>query len=67
MQKKRHASFRVIATSQMQIDGARQTFPCFDEPSFKATFTISLLSEPDRGYFSLSNTPDVAWEVSFDN
>ena len=61
-----NSSFRVIATSQMQTDGARQTFPCFDEPSFKAKFTISLLSDTSLGYFGLSNMPDVAWEVSFE-
>jgi len=46
---------RVIATSQMETTGARQTFPCFDEPAFKAVFNI-ILRSPD-GYIAVSNMP----------
>lgn len=34
---------------------ARTAFPCFDEPSFRATFTITLIN--DRRYIALSNMP----------
>jgi len=48
----------------MQTDGARQTFPCFDEPSFKAQFVIKLLSRVDLGYItSLSSMPEAEKQV----
>ena len=54
---------RVIATSQMQKYGARQTFPCFDEPAFKAVFNIKLLCRSDLNYSAISNMPVVEWQV----
>ena len=50
-----------IATSKFQPTYARKAFPCFDEPSFKSTFT-TVLVRPSQGYIALSNMP-VANEV----
>lgn len=45
-----------IATSKFQPTYARRAFPCFDEPSFKSTFTVTLVRPSDR-YIALSNMP----------
>lgn len=45
-----------IATSKFQPTFARQAFPCFDEPSFKSTFAVTLV-RPTDGYIALSNMP----------
>ena len=47
----------------METDGARQTFPCFDEPIFKATFVITLVYRGDQGYSAVSNMPPTLEEV----
>ena len=39
----------------MQATFARETFPCFDEPEYKATFDVSLWHT--RSSFALSNMP----------
>jgi puromycin-sensitive aminopeptidase len=44
-----------IATTQMQGTNARRVFPCFDEPSFKATFSTTLIVPPQL--YVVSNTP----------
>lgn len=47
----------VIATSQMETEGARRTFPCFDEPDMKAEFAITILYQDP--YIPVTNMPSV--------
>ncbi|XP_076648371.1 putative aminopeptidase-2 isoform X2 [Halictus rubicundus] len=45
---------RWIAATQMEPVGARQMFPCFDEPAMKAKFTMKVTVQ--EGYDAISNT-----------
>ena len=43
---------RVIATTQFEHSDARQAFPCWDEPSFKANFETTLTVPSDLAAYS---------------
>jgi aminopeptidase N len=46
-----------ILATQMRPDKARQMFPCWDEPAFRATFQLSV--KVDKKTSAVSNMPDV--------
>ncbi len=46
---------KYLLTTQLEAANARAVFPCFDEPSFKSTFELSLII--DKNLVAVSNTP----------
>jgi len=53
----------VIASTQFEPNDARRSFPCFDEPIFKATFQVTL--EVDANLTAISNEPII--KVTYPN
>ncbi|XP_051981306.1 LOW QUALITY PROTEIN: endoplasmic reticulum aminopeptidase 1b [Xyrauchen texanus] len=46
---------RVVASTQFEPTSARAAFPCFDEPAFKANFSVQIRREAK--HIALSNMP----------
>jgi|HubBroStandDraft_1064217.scaffolds.fasta_scaffold00485_5 alanyl aminopeptidase len=51
-------SGRFYAYSQFEATDARRAFPCFDEPSFKTPYDVTIASP--QGVLALSNSPETA-------
>lgn len=51
-------TFRTLASTHFEPTSARMAFPCFDEPSFKANFSLRIRRSPE--HISLSNMPVVS-------
>lgn len=51
--------FRYIATTKFEPTYARRSFPCFDEPSFKSKYNVSLVRPSTGNYIALSNMNQV--------
>nr|XP_031842296.1 glutamyl aminopeptidase-like [Nomia melanderi]XP_031842297.1 glutamyl aminopeptidase-like [Nomia melanderi]XP_031842298.1 glutamyl aminopeptidase-like [Nomia melanderi]XP_031842299.1 glutamyl aminopeptidase-like [Nomia melanderi] len=55
---------RYIATSKFEPTYARRAFPCFDEPAFKAEFTVKLVHPTGDCYSALSNMNVKSTEIN---
>jgi puromycin-sensitive aminopeptidase len=49
---------KTIATTQFEATDARRAFPCWDQPDFKATFSVTLTV--DDGLMAVSNAAEVS-------
>lgn len=55
---------RSLAVTQFEPTDARRAFPCWDEPAFKAVFSVTLVV--DRGLTAISNGPVVSEQTAAD-
>lgn len=53
---------RFLASTHFESSSARKAFPCFDEPSFRADFSLELHLDP--GWTAISNTPLLQSQLS---
>ena len=56
-----HGETRTIACTQFESTHARRAFPCWDEPAFKASFTVTLDVADDL--LAVSNAAEVSSEA----
>ncbi|CAH1403557.1 unnamed protein product [Nezara viridula] len=52
---------RFLGSTQFQSSDARKAFPCFDEPSFRANFSLEIIIHPNMS--AISNQPAISNHV----